>query len=197
MIQNIISGVVGAVIGAVLLYFFLGIPEKLDDVNNRVHRLEGKIEVFTALKNDFEKLQGDFGDVQRELSEVATRVSSGGTSRVSGRTGVSSRWGSAWLDLGTVTEFFRGDRLRLTIGGTAEQVLVRLLPRGSSPDKPVGILPETYSVPPNRILEVLLNSNHSGITQISVHGGPNPWGMYPLGDENGSATLTDVVLVRN
>lgn len=113
-----------------------------------------------------------------------------------GETGSSSRWGSGWLDLATVTDFAAGDALELRIGGTANKVFVRLLPEGKFPDSTVGILGDAITMPENRVVEVVLDEDRKGIIQISVHGGPNPWGKFSLGGENGPATLDVARLIR-
>lgn len=118
------------------------------------------------------------------------------TRPLAGEIGSSSHWGSGWLDLATVTDFAAGDVLRLRIGGTASKVLVRLLPEGKFPDSTVGIVGGAVTVPENRIVEVVLDEDRKGIIQISVHGGPNPWGGFPLGGGNGPATLEAARLVR-
>lgn len=118
------------------------------------------------------------------------------TKFLDGEIGSSSRWGSGWLDLATTTNFMRGDRLRLKIGGTADKILVRLLPKGGSPDSSVGIIGGAIIVPENRIVEVVLDTDRKEIIQISVHGGPNPWGKFPLGGGNGPATLETAELIR-
>ena len=115
---------------------------------------------------------------------------------LSGKTDASSRWGSGWLDLDTPTDFRKGDVLRLSIGGTAQKVLVRLLPQGRPPGSSTGILGGTISVPQNRVVEVTISSDRKGIIQISVHGGSNPWGKFSLGWDNGSATIESAELIR-
>jgi len=72
-----------------------------------------------------------------------------------GDIGSLAKWGSAWIDLATPRDFKKGERLRLTLGGSgdpkkkpAEKVLVRLLRKGDDPNLPVGILtPSGISVP--------------------------------------------------
>ncbi len=115
---------------------------------------------------------------------------------LAGESGSSPRWGSGWLDLATITDFAAGDLLRLRIGGTASKVLVRLLPEGKFPDSSVGILGGPVTVPENRIVEVVLDKDRKGIIQISVHGGPNPWGKFPLGGGNGLATIDSAEIQR-
>jgi len=112
-----------------------------------------------------------------------------------GETGFSSQWGSGWIDLATPTDFAAGDHLRLRIGGTANKIVVRLLQKGISPESSAGMLGGAITVPENRIVEVALDTDRKGIIQISVHGGPNPWGRFPLGGDNGPATVETAGLI--
>lgn len=128
---------------------------------------------------------------------VLTFSANASTKLLVGETGFSSRWGSGWLDLATVTDFEKGHRLRLTIGGTAKNILVRLLAKGQFPDSSSGIVGGTVTVPQNRVVEVELQTDRKNIIQISVHGGPNPWGRFPLGGGNGPATIEAAYLIRN
>jgi hypothetical protein len=75
---------------------------------------------------------------------------------LSGETGTSSQWDSGWLALDSPTDFKNGDKLRLTIGGTASNIKVRLLPRGQFPETTAGILPGVIEVPKTRTVEVIL-----------------------------------------
>jgi hypothetical protein len=93
------------------------------------------------------------------------------------------------MDLSPPADFSRGDTLRLQIGGDAQRIVVRLLPKGSKPDSDAGIVERSVAVPANRIVDVVLK-----IIQISVHGGPKPWDKYDLGKGNGDATLESVVV---
>ena len=115
---------------------------------------------------------------------------------ITGKHGTSASDGSAWIDLSPATDFPKGDRLRLRIGGNADRIVVRLLPIGASPDKPVGVIAGPLTVPRERVLEVTVPTDQRRIIQISVHGGSNPWGAYLLGSSNGPATLEAVELVR-
>ncbi len=115
---------------------------------------------------------------------------------LNGQLGASSEWGSGWLDLASATDFAKGDVLQFRIGGTAQKVLMRLLSKGHSPDSTDGILGDGIALPKNRIINIQLISPHKNIIQISVHGGPNPWGAYLLGGSNGPATLESVKLIR-
>lgn len=115
---------------------------------------------------------------------------------LSGSTGASSQWGSGWMNLAPPVDFTKGDRLRLRIGGTAQRIVIRLLPRGSSPDTPVGVTGGPVDVPKTRVVEIMLTQDHKQIVQISVHGGPNPWDMFPLGGANGPAGLISVERVK-
>ncbi|MCU7816616.1 MAG: hypothetical protein KZQ81_15815 [Candidatus Thiodiazotropha sp. (ex Rostrolucina anterorostrata)] len=107
--------------------------------------------------------------------------------RILGTIGASSQWGSGWIDLSDA-EFNAGDNLRLSIGGTASKVLIRILRTGESPDSPTGILGQ-FSVPKERFVEFKLSQDFKRVKQISVHGGSNPWGQFPLGGGNGPATI--------
>ena len=109
-----------------------------------------------------------------------------------GMVGNSARWGVGWLDLESFTDFRTGDQLRITVGGTAKKVLVRFLEKGVTPDSPDGIDGGPLLVPANRVLTVTLESNHYRVAQISIHGGPNPWGIFPLGEGNGPATVINI-----
>jgi hypothetical protein len=111
-----------------------------------------------------------------------------------GKVGSSSQWGSGWLDLGTLTDFVKGDLLRLTVGGTARMIRVRLLPQGVDAGQPQGMVEGAMKIPKSRIVEVSLETDHKGIIQISVHG-KTPWGEF-LCENNGPATLVSVELCR-
>jgi hypothetical protein len=91
--------------------------------------------------------------------------------------------------------FQKGDSLRLKIGGTAKRILVRLLPEGSDPGSPIGIVGGAINVPDNRIVKVRLDYDYRNIKQISVHGHSNPWDIF-LGANNGPATLIKVEYKR-
>ncbi|MDD5719232.1 MAG: hypothetical protein PHQ53_06055, partial [Candidatus Krumholzibacteria bacterium] len=119
------------------------------------------------------------------------------TGRVlAGEIGSSSQWGSGWLDLAMVTDFTKGDVLRLRIGGSAKKVVVRLLPKTEPQETSAGIIGGAVVVPESRVVEVILDTDRKFIKQISVHGGTNPWGKFPLGSSNGPATLETAELVN-
>jgi len=114
-----------------------------------------------------------------------------------GRIGVSTRWASSWIELASPVDFQRGDRLRLTLAGNATRILIRVLPAGADPNQPVGIIAGTpFKVPQNKIVELTLTDEYRAVIQISVHGGPNPWGTFPLGRENGPVTLLRAARLR-
>lgn len=110
--------------------------------------------------------------------------------KLPGQIGLSETYKSGWLDLETPTTFAKGDKLRISIGGTASKAVVRLLPTGASPGDETGIL-GIYKVDKNRIV-ITLGEAHEKITQVSVHGGPNPWGHFDLGGGNAAATIQSV-----
>lgn len=103
--------------------------------------------------------------------------------------GFSARWGVGWIDLQSFTNFRTGEQLRIKVGGTAKKVIVRFLKKGVSPEFPEGIEDGPFKVPANRILIITLKHDHYRIAQVSVHGGPNPWGEFPLGEDNGPASI--------
>lgn len=104
-----------------------------------------------------------------------------------GTIGASPQWGSGWIDVSSM-DLDAGNHLRLVIGGSAEKILVRILRQGESPDSAAGIL-DQFVVPENRVIDLKLDQAFKDVHQISVHGGPNPWGQFPLGGGNGPATL--------
>lgn len=108
---------------------------------------------------------------------------------LAGYPSASRQWYSGWMDLSTARDFKRGDVLRLKLGGTAKRIIVRLLRKDEDPNGPLGIDGGVVEIPDSRTVEVTLQEDHANVVQISVHGGPNPWSLYPLGDENGPATL--------
>jgi hypothetical protein len=105
----------------------------------------------------------------------------------------SPRWGSGWIDLTSPTDFKKGDRLVLRIGGTATRVKIRLLPQGGRPDEEIGLI-ATLSVPASRIVEVPIAEVHNRVVQVSVHG-KVPWGEL-LALDNGFATLESAAVLR-
>lgn len=115
---------------------------------------------------------------------------------LAGAPGVAPQWGSGWINLAPPVDFTKGDRLRILIGGEANKVLVRLLPKGQPPDSSVGIVREPIDVPKTRIVELVLPQDHKQVVQISVHGGSNPWGKFPLGGGNGAATIESAERIK-
>jgi hypothetical protein len=106
-----------------------------------------------------------------------------------GSFGSSSEFKSGWLDLRPPFTFAKGERLRITVGGTASQVVVRLLQEGSSPNDQSGILGKFVVDKKDRVVLIELGDDHPAIKQISVHGGESPWENWNLGGGNGPATI--------
>src|SRR5687767_7225491 len=77
-----------------------------------------------------------------------------------------SEWQSAWLNLVEPETFRKNDRLSITLGGDAENVVVRLLPKGAKADSEAGREGLVRKVPPDRVLVVVLTRNHPEVTQI-------------------------------
>jgi hypothetical protein len=117
--------------------------------------------------------------------------------RLQGTPGSSQQWGSGWLNLNPPMSFHKGDRLKLSIGGSrVRRVIVRLLGATESAETSAGAIPEPKEVKQG-LVEVVLDEDYPNIKQISVHGGTDLWnGAFNLGSDNGPATLNKVVLVR-
>lgn len=127
------------------------------------------------------------------LSVILLCVCNTSAQELRGPVGKSSQWGSGWIDLRTITDFKKGDTLQIKVGGIAKRVLIRLLSKEYYPDSPSGIEGDAREVPANRVITVVLESDHTQVKQISVHGGPNPWGLSSLGEDNGPASLISVL----
>ena len=87
--------------------------------------------------------------------------------------------------------FKKGDKLLIKLDGTAENVVVRLLPSSGDPGTSIGIEGKTRKVPVDKAITVTLEHDHSGIKQISVHGGQSAWNI-PLGANNGNASIASI-----
>jgi hypothetical protein len=108
-----------------------------------------------------------------------------------GTVGASTQYGSGWIDFPKPVDFSRGERLRMVIGGSATKILIRMLSKGQSRDGSEGLLGGVVDVPKTRVVELALGENRAAVVQISVHGGPNPWGKFPM-PGNGPATLQTI-----
>jgi hypothetical protein len=112
--------------------------------------------------------------------------------RVKGSTGTSKKWHSSWINLDAIEDFRQGERLKLRVGGKARKIIVRFLPQGEDSGDPVGVDGGALDVPPDGIVIVTLEDDHPRVEQISIHGGANPFGLYPLGEDNGDPILQSV-----
>lgn len=128
---------------------------------------------------------------------VVEHLEVGSTGMLDGVTDFDKRMYCGWIDLGQSMHFKSGDRLLIRLGGTARQVLVRLLPAGQSASRCIGVVGGVVEVPASRILDIQLRTAHKNIVQVSVHGGPNPWGLYPMGGGNGIATVESIEVLRD
>lgn len=102
----------------------------------------------------------------------------------------SALYHSSWLDLSAATDFSSGDKLRISIDGSANTVVVRFLSEGENPDHAVGII-GTFPISDSRVLEVTLTDKYDKVNQISVHGGPQAWNAR-LGADNGDPIIQSV-----
>ncbi len=113
-----------------------------------------------------------------------------------GAIGLSKQWNSGWLDLNKPLDFYSGDSLIVVVGGTAERIVLRLLSAGKDSNSPSGVVGRIHQVNNNGVIHVKLSRDYPNIIQVSVHGGENPWGVYPLGAGNGAAFIQNATLIR-
>jgi hypothetical protein len=111
---------------------------------------------------------------------------------IQGETGTSPETDSGWLKLEKMSDFERGGKLLIHVGGTADKILIRMLRKGANPDYPKGMDGGPHEVPSDRLVEAVLERDHKDIVEISVYGGPRPFGFFPLGEDNGPATILNV-----
>lgn len=123
-------------------------------------------------------------------------VSSQECASLSGQQGSSNQWGSAWLELSQAVDLASGEKVQIQLGGEADAVIVRLLLRGQDPGMRVGVLSKPLRVTEDNVVSMPINSEVRSVVQISVHGGPSPWGMDDLGQSNGAALINSVCIVR-
>ena len=105
--------------------------------------------------------------------------------------GAGNEWQSSWLDLRGPMTFRKGERVLIKVQGSAEKVLVRLLPKASPPESADGIEGGPRSVPASHILVVTLESDHPDVKQISVHAGKKAWNTS-LGANNGTIQVVSI-----
>ena len=107
-----------------------------------------------------------------------------------GRIGSASgpSWQSSWIDLTNAINFKQGEKLKITVRGSADKVIVRLLPSGAHPSSSVGIVGNVMEVLKDGILQIKLPEERRNIVQVSVHGGQKAWDIN-LGAKNGPVTL--------
>lgn len=113
-----------------------------------------------------------------------------------GEIGLSERWGSGWLDFAKPQSFHTGDSLIIIVGGTADKIVLRLLSAGKDQNSPSGVVGRIHQVNDNGEVHAKLSRDYPNIIQISVHGGENPWGVYPLGASNGAAIIQSATLIK-
>jgi hypothetical protein len=126
---------------------------------------------------------------------LVTTFSLAQAQKLKGTTGSSAQWSSGWLTLNSATNFSKGDHLKLVVGGSANKIVVRLLAKGAAPETSAGAV-GAFDVPKDHVVDVVIPDDRKDVIQISVHGGANPWGEFPLGDGNGAATIKSAELVH-
>lgn len=117
------------------------------------------------------------------------------TEALHGSAGKDAHWNSGWMDFTQPINLYKGDQLRLSVGGAASKVVVRFLDDSRRADSVEGVI-GVFPVGPDRTIRITLDADYKGIQQISVHGGPNPWNLYDLGGGNGAATLSAAQILR-
>lgn len=100
-------------------------------------------------------------------------------------------WQSSWIDLAKATNFGRGEKLKIMLRGSAENLVVRLLPSGAHPSSSDGIVGDVRKMPKDGVLQIQLPEERRNVVQISVHGGQKAWDIS-LGSKNGPVTLIGV-----
>lgn len=102
---------------------------------------------------------------------------------------------SSALMLSPAVDFRTGDILRIKVVGSAKKIIIRLLPKGEEPGRSVGVVGGPVDVPSGGLLELILPEDRNQVSQISVHGGPNPWD-YNLGEGNGAVSIQSASVIR-
>jgi hypothetical protein len=113
------------------------------------------------------------------------------TGLLRGTLGESRANNSGWILFDPPLRLGDGGLLKIKVGGNAKRIVVQVRPKGGDPDTPAGVLGEAIAVPDDRIVEVLVDADYPAVELLSVHGGPNPWGAFDLGDGNGPATVVN------
>jgi hypothetical protein len=165
--------------GSVLIF-----PKNSIKVN--VWALKESSEGGVVMKNVFTK-------TALTLTIVLALTAVAGAEQLTGKIGSGSGpdWQSSWIDLTKETNFRRGEKLKMTLRGSAENVVVRLLPSGAHPSSSDGIIGDVKKMPRDGVLQIQLPEEHLNVVQISVHGGPKAWDIS-LGSKNGPVTLVGV-----
>lgn len=117
--------------------------------------------------------------------------------RFNGRIDNDRHWKSAWIDVTPPMELPSGTKVRVKVGGTAQRMILRVLRVGDDENTLIGVTGDIIDIPENREVEVTLDNTFSNVRQISVHGGSNPFGSFPMGDENGHVTLISASYCSN
>ena len=132
----------------------------------------------------------------KQVPPIDQKLNEGIIKELEGKIGLSKQWKSGWIDLNEPTNFYKGDSLSVIVGGTAKKIILRLLSSNNDPNSPIGIVGRIHEVNGNGEVNVRLSKDYSKVIQISVHGGENPWGVYPLGLNNAAAFIQSVRLIR-
>lgn len=106
-----------------------------------------------------------------------------------------SDWAATGIEFERPMDLKKGDSLLFRINGTAENIVIRLLPTFADPSSPTGVIGQVRKIPMDQVLRTTLKEDHPNVTQLSVHSGNDAWGIN-LGSNNGTAHLLCVDLER-
>lgn len=108
---------------------------------------------------------------------------------IQGILGNSSTSCSSWLDINPPMEFKSGEKIKIRLIQKPTKVLIRFLPFSGDPNDYKQLEGGPIDFPKNEDLVIELQQNHPETKQISVHGGPKPWGIFDLGAGNGCPVI--------
>jgi hypothetical protein len=105
--------------------------------------------------------------------------------------GSSAKWGSGSCSLKPAITLNKGQCVRVTVGGTAKQVILRVIRAGENPGKENTFLGEKVTLGPGRMVVVEVPKDLDKVKTINVHGGKRAWSVV-FDEGNGPATVEQV-----
>ena len=109
-----------------------------------------------------------------------------------------NRWCAAWWDLPAPMSFSAAEIVCVNVLASKNtNVLVRLLPKDSSPQNAAGIVGGIRQVPQNGAIRVPLTKDYADVRQISVHGCKAAFNTtLPNESSDGALIITGVSIVQ-